>query len=307
LSNGSTTDLQNYDNVLFQQNAPGVSLFSSLGVGGPHVFKSCVFEGCLAQYAVNVGSNMSSCKFMGSHFEANGNNVASLVCSDVNIGNNSCVVFSGCNFAAPTSITTGFYNINVPGGTSRVTVEGCRFNGAGTANYSGNMNYPTYLAGGPLFFNNYYVESGSFDYYGGCQAPTRLDDGVTSLKSGLDSGQIVKYIQTTNATPTAIYSGQYGINPSAADYVIADVVGTDSTGSSYFAQTLRSLITGNSSNTTSIVGSQNQTAIASGAQSAAFSISGSGAATVQIILTVTGVAATTIKWVASIRFIKVSF
>ena len=89
-------------------------------------------------------------------------------------------------------------------------------------------------------------------------------------------------------------------------FAVADVVGTDVTGAVYCAFTTRVLVTTDASNVGTIRGTTTETGIASGAQVAAFALNGAFSST-GLELKVTGIAATTIKWVANVTLNKIGF
>jgi hypothetical protein len=86
----------------------------------------------------------------------------------------------------------------------------------------------------------------------------------------------------------------------------ANVVGMNSSGAVYCAFTTRVLVTTDSTGAGTIRGTTTETPIVSGAQAAAFALVG-GLSTTGLILNVTGVAATTINWVANVTLTKVGF
>lgn len=273
-------------------------------------FINCVFEACRAQRAVDVGNNANAFAFIGCHFEGNSSDQGGTPTDggcDIYLGGGlTNVLVDSCQFSIPNATATNFYNIRNEL-SSRLTTLNNIVHGIGHAGYLGFVldayGISTTLIG------NIYTETGSpwLDYANGVNSASRINDYQSSLKAGSVVGPITKSLQTTNATPTSIWGGQYQFQPSSSVYANAEVVGTDSTGAVYCAFNIRQLFSADASNNITSRGTMSETPIASGAQAAAFAISGTGHDYAGLNLNVTGIAATTIKWVAKISFVKIGF
>jgi hypothetical protein len=310
--NGADVGSALFISTRFEPAGDGFSLLKATGVAlatGSFKFVNCVFESANAQYAVNCGANVIAWSFIGCHFENNAGpvgGVATAAGSDIYIGGGQANVnIDGCLFSNPYSTATTFYNITSTLG-ARVIASNNTINGQGHAGYLGFItgSYDTYVT----LIGNKYSESGSpaIDYTASLINPVRFNDFQTSLTRGAVNGPIVKSVTTTNATPTRVWGDLYQLQASSALFAVADVVGTDVTGAVYSAFTTRVLVTADATDTATIRGTTTETGIASGAQAAAFALTG-GAGSAGLELKVTGIAATTINWVASVTLTKVGF
>jgi len=296
----------------FEPAGDGRSLLKATGTTlatGSMKFINCVFESANAQYAVNCGSNVIAWSFIGCHFENNAGPVSgspTAAGSDIYIGGGQANVnIDGCSFSNPYSTATSFYNITSVLG-AKVIASNNTVNGQGHAGYLGFIS-GSYDCNVTLVGNKYNeVGSPAVDYTSGLINPVRFNDFQLSLKYGAVNGPIVKSVTTTNATPTKIWGDLYQLQASSALFAVADVVGTDVTGAVYCAFTTRVLVTANASDTATIRGTTTETGIASGAQAASFALTGT-TGTAGLVLNVTGIAATTIKWVANVTLNKIGF
>ena len=293
----------------FEPAGDGFSLIKAVNIVGEMKFFNCVFESCLAKYAVDCGANAAAWSFIGCHFENNAGKVATVPTNggcDVYIGNGaSNVSFSGCSFSYPQITTTNFYNI-ITAGTGKITASNNTILGQNRSGYLGFISN-LYTTDVTLIGNRYDEASGTpLDYTSGITNPVRFNDFQQSLKWGAVNGPIVKGVTTTNATPTIVWGGQYLIPASSAMFAEANVVGTDVTGANYCAFTTRVLVTTDATGAGTIQGTTTETPIVSAGQAAAFALVGSLSST-GLVLNVTGVAATTIKWVANVTLNKIGF
>lgn len=288
-------------------------------VSGPHFknrgitssslkFDNCVFEGSQNLYAVDMGDNFHSVTFKSCHWEDNCHNNGGGPYNngaDVYLGFGGSAYFDSCFFGYPESSATGFHNIHCGYSQQNLTAVNCQVNGSNQAGYAGFV----YKAGanlGATFIGNHYVQFTAADYLADVTNPVRINDNYESPKWGLSIEPVIKSVTTTDATPTLLFdSGLSAFNASESLWVEADVVGSNASNSVYFQQTLRSLITTDASTVPTIQGSNNSTAIKSGAQTAALAIISHTAPTAGLGLTVVGVAATTIKWACRIRYLRV--
>jgi hypothetical protein len=310
IANGADVGSALISNTRFEPAGDGyaaIKAFGSAYATGSFKFINCVFESMNSLIAVDVGSNATAWSFIGCHFENNGCPIAGIAtvgACDIKVGGGQAnVLISGCMFSFPHTTATGFYNvINEEGGN--VVLQGNTVNGMGHAGYVGFVT-DTYGTNTTLIANKY-NETGSpwIDYTGRITNATKINDSQATLKAGAVIGHIVKYVQTTNAITTRIWGQEYQFQASMAMYVTADVVGTDSSGAVYCAFTVRQLYTADASNVITSRGTANETGIASGAQAVNFAVVG-GPASSGLELKVTGIAATTIKWVARITLHKI--
>ena len=293
-----------YGFSLFQNSTTSIAL-------GEQRFINCVFESCNAAYAVNCGNNAPGMLFLSCHFENNsgpitqGGSPTSNGCDIYMGGGSTSVTVEACNFSYPQVTALNFYNIINTLGSVLVATNN-RVVGQGRTGYVGFVS----SAQGTrttLISNSYDESSGTaLDYTSGMINPVRFNDFQTSLKWGAVNGPIVKGVTTTNATPTRVWGGEYLIKESSAMFAEANVVGMNSSGAVYCAFTTRVLVTTDSTGAGTIRGTTTETPIVSGAQAAAFALVG-GLSTTGLILNVTGVAATTINWVANVTLTKVGF
>jgi hypothetical protein len=289
---------------LFQNNTTTIAL-------GEQRFINCTFESSNSAYAVNVGANAPAMLFQGCHFENNSGPTTqsgpptSNGCDIFMGGGNTNVLVENCAFSYPQITALNFYNIINTAG-SILTAIGNTVYGQNRTGYVGfvSSSFPTRTT----LINNWYDEASgtALDYTSGMINPVRFNDYQGSLKWGAVNGPIVKSITTTNATPTQIWGGEYLIQQSSAMFAEAYVVGTDVTGAVYCAFTTRVLVTTNAAGTGTIRGTTTETGIASGAQAAAFALVGA-LSTTGLVLNVTGVAATTIKWMVNVTLNKIGF
>lgn len=310
IANGADVGSALISNTRFEPAGDGYAAIKAFGAAyatGSFKFINCVFESMNSLIAVDIGANATAWSFIGCHFENNGcpiTGVATVGACDIKVGGGqSNVLISGCMFSFPYTTATGFYNIiNESGGL--VTCINNTINGMGHAGYVGFVS-DTYGCNTTLISNKY-NETGSpwIDYAQHTTNPVRVNDFQASLKAGAVNAGIVRSVTTTNATATRIWGELYQFQASEAIYATADVVGIDSTGAVFAAFTVRQLFTTDASNNGTARATANETAIVSGAQAAAFALVG-GAASLGLELKVTGIAATTIKWVAKINLNKI--
>lgn len=304
------TNAMSYENCRFESAFSPNSVYKNRGVTNANTqFINCVFEGAQALYAVDLGDNSHGVQFRGCHFEANcanGGGGPYNLGADIKTGFNSSVIVDGCYFGFSDTSATNFHNID-NNQQADLTTKGCRVNGAQQSGYKGFILQTNASQKGPTCIGNNYVNSAGFDYLQDVTLPVRLNDSNDSVKWGFEMSPIVKHVTTTDATPTLLLDGwAYSFNASEVLLFEADVIGADSTGAVYYAQKLRSLVTADSGSSPTIRGTINETAVASGAQTAAFGIIVNGGAANGIKLTVTGIAATTIRWVARIKILRIS-
>jgi hypothetical protein len=298
-----------FDSSKFEPAGQGFSAYRAFGnsvATGPQKFMHCVIESIRSARAMDLGANAIATSFYGCHFENNASEINSVAvdsgCDIFFAGGQSNILVENCNFAYPFSSATNFVNVN----NSAYATVTCINNTVSVGTNSVGFVKDSFGSGTVLMSNVYVGNSVGTVYTNqNITNPTVVND-LGSIKFGNFIGPIVKFCQTTDATPTKIWGNLYQFQASSGWLITANVIGINVSGAIYSAFMLRSLITSDATNATTIRGSANETPIVSGAQNAAFVLTGS-TATAGLELRVTGIASTTIKWQANIEISKVGF
>jgi hypothetical protein len=296
-------------------NIGAYKAFGGITATGETAFIGCVFESLAGQYAVDIGNNGLGYRFINCHFENNACAVGgsggtpTSNSSDINVGGgNGNALIQGCGFAPPNSTTSNHNCIVLPGSLTKLIVSNSVFavTPATAPNVVGYL-LATFSSDVLWQSNNYY--STALNYFQNINTPSYTLDGFQTGQFGRARNAIVKYLQTTNATQATIYIVQYFFKqPSQAILVTAEIVGTNSSGSVYASFLLRKLITVDSTYVMTLAGDMNETPITSGGTLAAsITLTNSGTSAAGFKVDVTGVAATTISWVANISYTQIAY
>ncbi len=306
-ADGAVLNSATVESCRFEQNGSGfgaVEATGSAAATGSMVWKNCVFEAMNIQYTVECGANVRGWKFDTCHFESNAASVANG--ADIHIGaGTGHVSVIDCTFAGPGTSATSFHNIvKASGSIIGVTTSG-NVVVSSHAGWTGFASLGTF--GEATFDGNVYLSgTAGDDPLVSVVSPIRRNEDVIFAGSTV-ADQIIKSVETTDATVTAIWSetnvntGAYGSFRS--HYLVADVTCVDDTDASVHAgYTVRVLVTGTTTTLTSR-GTDSETGVESDAGlTAAFAVSNDSNGTLK--LNVTGLAATNLTWVAVIRRIS---
>lgn len=313
VANGVEINLLRFTNTRFEQNGDTAgggfrAVGNSLATGSTE-FVNCIFEGIVGSVAVECGNNCQI-SFHKCHFEGNAvsadrvNGSVSNGC-DIHIGAGfGAVEVINCNFSAPYSTTSGFYNIRRDDGNvvlkaslNKVYAPAGKY----PASYAGFIYSPLSKAGISLESNTFVANSQAIDFLAAAPAASSKND--LNVFPGCRSVEAIKRtVQTTNATPTVIYGGDY-LSPYLATFsVISTVTCSNADGTVYGLFVIRDLYKIDSSFVATKLGSITETPVSSGGTLAvATVIQNGGYESVNVAIVVTGVAATTIRWVADIQ------
>jgi hypothetical protein len=298
-----------FDSCKFEPAGQGFSAYRAYGTSiatGQQKFIHCVIESIRSARAMDLGANAIATSFYGCHFENNASQINGVAvnngCDIFFAGGQSNILVENCSFSYPFGTATNFINVNNSAFATVTCISNTIAIGTNSAGFVKDS-----LGLSTVLMNNVYVGDGVSTVYTNqnVTSPTIINE-LGSIKFGNFVGPIVKFCQTTDATPTKIWGELYQFQASSGWLITANVIGVNASGAVYSAFMLRSLITSDATNATTIRGSANEIPIVSGAQNAEFVLTGS-TATAGLELRVTGIASTTIRWQANIQINRIGF
>lgn len=310
IGSGVSMNSLSFENTWFDVH--GISAIRSEGSlnTGYARFDSCIFESNRGQYTLylpNASASFSNCLWFNNGLHASGDPV---VTNGVDVylvqGNQQVTTFQNCTFSPPASDTVDWTAISIQTNqANNVSIENCYANGGSRAKYFvlTNDSYPSSLS----IYNSRWV-----NYTSSTPIVGKAIDAVNNFSSNGQSNtyNLISSVTTTDAVATTLSGGinwgpafKYPNAPAILMYE-AKVVAGDATGAVYYSSIVREAfkVTESGGNYTfTSLGTINETPVTSGGTLAvAFTLPGNGGSSAGVALQVTGVAATTVHWTASI-------
>lgn len=277
-------------------------------------FRDCVIEGCRGVYAADCGSNPFLYVFDGCHFEKNGNAGGTADSADIlTRGGSGAITIQSCNFSTPSTNAVTHWNIRdtTSGPNLAFMISGNHVASRDAANPGNSANYGGFVrvVRNPrvtLIANRY--KRADYDYI---PLTTSLHQAVNDHNLGKMASQrpaIVKTLETADATPAAIYFYDFmGVEGTHVAVLVSADLACVSDDGSVKASYKRNILLytdagGTSASSIGSLGDSEQESDAGLNASWSVSTTSQGTAT----LTVTGLAATNLRWVAKIETLTVT-
>lgn len=263
----------------------------------------CIFEALSGNYAIDTtNTNQPQIYLTSCHFESN-NTLA-----DIYLASGGIAVFNNCSFTGPYTgagaLTSTFYNAIVSNSPSNYEFNYCNFGTPLSARYLGAIQSTG--VGNPIQFNQCtgYITNSNFLSGINTDNTDIIINNATFSNKSKSTLCASKEINTTDATSAYAFRSQYKTQSFASSsfYITANVTCVDSTGAIAGAWTNRTLVRAVGT-TMTVVGNANETAIKTDAGlNSVIGVSGT-----YLYLSVTGLAATTLRWLVTYNIVEVHF